>query len=100
MKAKTILTTLLKENVSLEKCGIVTVYETTQYDEFLRLWFFHDLSEDIAKHYHRFIATPGDYFYIWHNEEIRFEYGEIYNEHFLEDEFLYIIPMDDEESEE
>ena len=100
MKAKTILTTLLKENISLEKCGIINVYETTPYHEFLRSWFFHDLPAAIEQVHRRFVALPGEYFYVWHNEEIRFEYGEIYNEHFLGDEFLYIIPMDDEESEE
>ena len=99
MKAKTILTTLLKENISLEKCGIINVYETTPYDEFLRVWFYSDLDESIAQAYHKYIATPGEYFYIWHNDEIRFGYGEIYNEHFMSDDFLYIIPMDDEESE-
>ena len=95
MKARTILNALLKESISTEMMGIVHQYEETLLTEFIRHFFICDY-EDASAYYYRFKVSEGDYFYLWHDAELVFPFGETYSVFHYEGQFLYIIPLDEE----
>ncbi|QFQ13270.1 hypothetical protein C7Y71_009775 [Pseudoprevotella muciniphila] len=105
MKAITILRALLKESINTENCGIVRVHEELPYTEFIRKYLYSDFQDKVID-YHRFVATEGEYFYCWNSIEIdfnpihrRFGCGFSCYVHYIDGQFLHIMPLDEEESE-
>lgn len=97
MKARTILNELLRADVMLEYAGIIKVHEEMRYTDFIRQYLAHDFEDKVLDHY-RFVASEGEYFYCWFGAQL--DFGQPTYIHYIDGQFLHVVPMDDEESEE
>ncbi|MBP3228177.1 MAG: hypothetical protein J6M53_05255 [Bacteroidaceae bacterium] len=94
MKANIILKALIKNDVNLECCGTVRVDEELTFSDFIHRYFDPE--------YHVFFLTQksivpeGEWFYVWHTDDIDFGFGECYTILRIGGQSLHIMLLDEE----
>ena len=97
MKANIILKALIKNDVNLECCGTVRVYEddNLNFGQFVRRFFDPEFSDPTLSAFPTRVPS-GEWFYCWHPEDIIFGIGETLTILRIEGQSLHIMLLDEE----